>query len=386
MTIDIYSTVVYSLLVFTFLFCGVLRWCNLWKSLGKNIDELYPARRLVTAIYLVVCLQFPYLLHPHSPDTWLFIRCFWIIYIPVAASLAFKKFFSGGKERGKLRQSLVGGVPLALMLVLFVFACIGGDMLAQWEKAVLWVVAGMGVLLTAYLLYVTVWLGRQIYDYNHSRYSNEKDFPIRFASGIISLPLILVAVAWILFWLNERIGYVCLTAVIALLGAGILLVILHPQFEKNISGEESPQETEKILVEEIAKEEGAPAKPDGAAKEEELPDENSGSVLSKHARTDLAQRIRTVMQEQQLYLNPNLKIDDIAKLLHTNRTYIVIVFKECFNSSFYSYLNIRRMEHSFRYAAEHPGATQKEIAFNSGFGSFKTYSRVRKAYQDGELN
>lgn len=76
----IYMTVAYAVLIFTFSFCGILRLCNLFPHAIKNMEDIYPACRLVVGIYFSVLLLFPCMLYPQSHDAQLLARCFWIIY------------------------------------------------------------------------------------------------------------------------------------------------------------------------------------------------------------------------------------------------------------------------------------------------------------------
>ena len=52
----IYMTVAYAVLIFTFSFYGILRLCNLFPHAIKNMEDIYPARRLVVGIYFSVLL------------------------------------------------------------------------------------------------------------------------------------------------------------------------------------------------------------------------------------------------------------------------------------------------------------------------------------------
>ena len=44
-----------------------------------------------------------------------------------------------------------------------------------------------------------------------------------------------------------------------------------------------------------------------------------------------------------------------------------------------------RIEHAIRYREAHPEASQLEVAVNSGFGTVRTYNRVKKMYAEGKL-
>ena len=71
----------------------------------------------------------------------------------------------------------------------------------------------------------------------------------------------------------------------------------------------------------------------------------------------------------------------LAKRLGTNRTYLTIVFRERF-SSFYYYINSLPLAHADRLIAQNPGISLGELATCSGFGSVRTYNRVKKHLAD----
>lgn len=77
-------------------------------------------------------------------------------------------------------------------------------------------------------------------------------------------------------------------------------------------------------------------------------------------------------------------MSEVARVLHTNRTYVSEVMRERFGS-FYSYVNTLRIRCAEAHREAHPDATQKEIMAHSGFGSVKTYVRIKKLYDEGRL-
>ena len=93
---------------------------------------------------------------------------------------------------------------------------------------------------------------------------------------------------------------------------------------------------------------------------------------------ELEAKIRVALTENRLYLNPNLKIGELADAVKSNRKYVSIVMKERFGS-FYKELNRLRIEAAVRYREEHPSASREEIAAHCGFSNVRTYSRNLKS-------
>lgn len=359
-------------LVLTYLFCGAIRWCNLWRPFNEDTDQLFPARRIVTINYLAAGLLIPCLFHPFSPDAWLCARSFFLLHIPTFSILTFQSFFFGHYKKNKRQILLIGAIPIGLLLLLSGFACAGGNHLAGQQKMILSLVGIISVSLATYLCLIIFRLGKKIYTYNHDEFSNEDDFPIHFASSIILIPIFFLAVAWTIFLANNRFWLACFMIAASLAGFLILLVILHPQRTPG-KNTEKRQTAVKAITETMNEEdpENRSAKHNQAG----LPE----AMLDK-----IEKQIREVVEGENLFMDPNLTRAELESKIHVNRSYLTITFRERF-ISFYNYLNVLRMEQAIRYANEHPEAKQQEIADNSGFGSLRSYSRARKLYQEGEL-
>lgn len=405
MSEESYHIAAYTALIIVFLFCGLLRLCNPWQLSGKNLDELYPARRIALAAYLSVLLLFPCLLHPQSPDTLLFARSFWIIYIPAVSSLAFRQFFFSGDKRKKLRLAAVGGVSALAILSLFAFACAGGDALMPYSGSVRYAAGVLGVLLAAYLLHVIVWICHEVFLRWRNEYSNEDDFPRYFAVSVCWMSAVTLLAAWGVFFADNPLWDAVFVTGITLAGMGILVTILHPQRQKKCAGEEyaiMPDATRSV---EEKPEEDEQAKKTGgmqavATMPEQAADEMTETPESGKEKTDVPQertkklspsqldnferQIRRRVEGKKLFLDPNLKRDVLEKELNINHSYLSEVFTLRFGS-FYKYVNSLRVEYALRYAAEHPQAKQTEIALHSGFGSVRTYCRVKTLYEADKL-
>lgn len=91
----------------------------------------------------------------------------------------------------------------------------------------------------------------------------------------------------------------------------------------------------------------------------------------------LAQRLQKLMDEENAYLNSDLTIDTLAKALNTNSTYISKCLHEELNTSFYEYVNGRRIEFAQKQLIESDEKIEA-IAIQSGFNSSRAFLRVFK--------
>ncbi len=94
----------------------------------------------------------------------------------------------------------------------------------------------------------------------------------------------------------------------------------------------------------------------------------SGTASIENIVTDL-------FVTQKLYLNPKLKLTDVAQLVGTNRTYLSNFFNRTAGSTFYDYVNALRLDHAEKLLSE-TSDPQAVIAEKSGFNSLSTFRRA----------
>ncbi len=91
--------------------------------------------------------------------------------------------------------------------------------------------------------------------------------------------------------------------------------------------------------------------------------------------SDLGIRIERLFTEDRIFLNPKLKISDVATAVGSNRTYVSNYFNREAASTFYDYVNALRIE----YACELLRETQesvKVIAERAGYNSPQAFIRI----------
>lgn len=96
----------------------------------------------------------------------------------------------------------------------------------------------------------------------------------------------------------------------------------------------------------------------------------------------LKKEITEAIETEQMFLQQDLKINDIAKLLHTNRDYIYQAINIRMGISFSEYINRLRVDFAAQLMNENPKMTANEIAFRSGFSSPASFYRNFKLYKD----
>lgn len=107
--------------------------------------------------------------------------------------------------------------------------------------------------------------------------------------------------------------------------------------------------------------------------------EASEPLQSDDASVLLMQRINQVMEEQKLYRNADLKLQDVATALGTNRRFI----SDCINSqmgcSFSQYVSNYRINHAKRVLRQNPEKKIMGVYIESGFANESSFFRTFKA-------
>lgn len=101
------------------------------------------------------------------------------------------------------------------------------------------------------------------------------------------------------------------------------------------------------------------------------------SELSAERQYPFAGILEKVVADEEMYLYGNLTLDDLAKRLNTNRTYLSSYFSNVIKKTFYDYINEMRVkEKSIPIMASHPEISLEQIAQQSGFNSLSTFRRA----------
>lgn len=91
--------------------------------------------------------------------------------------------------------------------------------------------------------------------------------------------------------------------------------------------------------------------------------------------SSLAAEVQRLFDEEKLFLNPKLKLSDVAREVGTNRTYLSRYFNQENGHTFYDFVNTYRIKHAEQLLQSSTAGLQ-EIADKSGFNSLSTFRRV----------
>lgn len=107
----------------------------------------------------------------------------------------------------------------------------------------------------------------------------------------------------------------------------------------------------------------------------EQPVEPEPEELKLQQEAAFAERMYLLFEKEHVYLNPRLRLSELAMLLGTNRTYLSQYFNQNCESTFYDFVNDYRIHHA-KLLLHSTDDTLETIAMNSGFNSFSTFRRA----------
>ncbi len=110
------------------------------------------------------------------------------------------------------------------------------------------------------------------------------------------------------------------------------------------------------------------------------PENNQELSLPLIEKSELALRIQTLMDQDRLYLQPELSLHELAQHLQTSAVLLSATINQIFGQNFNDYVNSLRIEEFVKNYQKDPNRkyTLLSLAFDSGFNSKSTFNRAFK--------
>lgn len=105
------------------------------------------------------------------------------------------------------------------------------------------------------------------------------------------------------------------------------------------------------------------------------------SVPDESGYSELLERIIKLVNDEKLFLYPNLKVSDLAKQINSNRNYIYHAINVEMGTSFSDYINGLRVDYAARLLEANPGLSINEVIIKSGFTSTSAFYRNFKKFK-----
>lgn len=96
---------------------------------------------------------------------------------------------------------------------------------------------------------------------------------------------------------------------------------------------------------------------------------------SSNGECALTLKLRALVEGDHRFMQPDLKLDDLARQLGTNRTYLLRAIKQDLKMTFSEYINRQRISYATTLMAHHPDWSKAEIANRVGYSSLSTFYR-----------
>lgn len=315
------------------MFYGIMTW-TFWRK-GGRLSKLVA---LLMGTLCVQCVKDLYFIgHIYEDEyTWAVITSFDIVAVPMYAFILMELVKPGTVSK---RQMILHEIPFVLLPPLYI---------ATGQGIFYYLLVGGAA---AYGTYFLLWTTCNIPRYNRQLkelFSYTENINLNWLR-VILYSFYLILSIWILTSLAIHIDIESLY-----MGSSLVMWIIIDFF---IYKHES-------VLDELREE----PKPESDFLVEPQRDETEGE-------SDLSKRIALLFHEQQIFLNPQLKVSDVAMAVGTNRTYVSNYFNREIGSTFYDYVNNLRVEHSCQLLRT-TNESIKCIAEKSGFNSPQAFIRV----------
>ena len=109
--------------------------------------------------------------------------------------------------------------------------------------------------------------------------------------------------------------------------------------------------------------------------EKETDDSEKVTAVPSTNSIIIYEKLENLMNNEQIFLQNDLLLNDVAKLLGTNRTYLLQALSSCAHMTFKEYINRKRIAHAEQLIANNPLMPKTEIATRSGYNSMSSFYR-----------
>ena len=101
---------------------------------------------------------------------------------------------------------------------------------------------------------------------------------------------------------------------------------------------------------------------------------DDGPSLKDSDMEELKERLCNVLEREKLYLNPDIRVGDLAERLYTNKSYLAQTIKIKLNKNFCQLVHYYRVREAMRLYAQNPDLTITQLCRRVGFNSMTTFN------------
>ena len=322
----------------------------------NDVQDLYPAQRSVAQFYLLQLFEIPYLLMVGQSEA--------LFYVNGTGLLVFSSFILIMVRRYFYLQTSTLGKRLLFLLPMWVCWVV---LLLPVFKIIPFTVEYQQIMTIIVLVVFAVYmflldqfrraLRRHIRQLDENEYSNEEDFPVKFARSIKWLPLVLCMMLAVNFLINNALVKMSRDIIFTVINVWFVIYTLNPH-----------RKTKKLHELQIEEKTEADTKEKGT----------THRYLTEDQCKDLETRMLDLVKGEKLYLEDHFTMSDLVKRMNTNKAYLSEVISNSEYGSFYQLINTLRIEHAIWMLGEDPTLKMEQVALASGFSSGSAFSQVFK--------
>lgn len=345
---------------------AAVRWGHKCEPYAKYPDYYYPAWKAIVFCFLANLVLLPVVFYPSHPDAVLLLRLLLIMASPILCALVGFSYFGKVLKVDWWRKPVYAlSISFFVMaLTALVLELVPGSQLTGLFGRCFFALGGTLALVYLASFFMAIRLiARAIRHVAEQNYSNPEDFPLRYARGIIWIPLLHLTTSWTCTTIGTpRALSICLL-ILSVLGVVLLIAVLPPH--RSLTVEELQEgKTPDTQVLEIPE-------------PQSFVEDDAEEILSAKRKKDIARAIRKYVEDEQAYLDSHLTLASLSRKIGINRSYVSAVMSECLGG-FFNYVNRCRLAHAARLKVEQPDITVGDLIAASGFGSRQSYYNVRR--------
>lgn len=386
--------------VVTCLMFAAVRWFHVCPGAKENKSYYHPDRKIITLLYAVPVILFPYIFNPASHGSWLLVKGYYpLTHLFYCAVLLFNYF---GKvkqwERWHLSGIISSVLVFASVILLFAVALWPGLQIStDMEELLTIIIFSVGLLMTIYCGMAMWQVWQWIHEYSTDNFSNTEDFPLTYARSVLIIPVIHALVVWPMAFLDSPTWLAAMQILLSMFNVIFLISILpskregnplEQMIEDNLETDMEESLEQKLQTEEESKncppqpgyapsEEQSDTTPETSNIEKSVKAERKLKKIPEQTRQKIVDGIERALVQQRLYLNPNLCLKEVVEVCGYSQAYVSRVLREQYGG-FFDYVNLLRCRHVDDYAKQHPEVTKEESIIKSGFKNRQTYYRIKK--------
>ena len=336
----------------TSLYSWVLKRFYVPAAYKDSFGELFPARRTLASMYLLQFTEIPYLLMMDRPEALFYVNGIALLIFTSYLGILVKGYFF--LEFRTPRKMFFYMHPVFFCWLGLLLPLLGIVEYTSLYKTIMTIVV---LLIYAGYLYLLDKLRQRVMqavkDIDENEYSNESDFPVKFAKSVKWFPLMASLLLLATFLINLYTAKLVRDIAFIFINSWFAIYTLNPH-----------RHTKKL--------------PKELKKQDEI--EEAGATvkyrLSERYCQETKKKLVDILKGKKLYLEDHLTMNDLTGLMGINKNYISEVIARSEYQSFYRLINTMRIEHACSILHEDPSAKLEQVAMASGFSSGSSFSQV----------